>query len=233
MTARPTARLVPILTALLACAVVAAGPAAADAAEDQDIADATVLSIGDVPEGFEENTPQSDEDDSDDPPECAGVNKSARAIDATPNAESLFTVSNGDAYSLIRSGAAIFPKVGKAKKTMSRWAGDDAEACFAQGIEDGLAQPGATVDVSIGTFAPELDDKGEEDIITGGDDFLGYAGSARVSADGESVFYEFQNVYLRVGRGLAMLFVVNTGAIPTDDVNELVQLEVDRLQDVG
>ena len=230
MTAR---RLVPILTALLSFALLATGPAAADAAEDQDIADATVLTIDDVPEAFEENTPESDEDDSDDPPECAGVNKSANAIDAAPHAESLFTVSNGDAYSLIRSGAAVFPKVKKAKKTLSRFAGDDAEACFAQGIEDGLAQPNTTVEVSIGTFDPELDDKGEEKIITGGDDFLGYAGSARVSSGGEPVFYEFVTVYTRVGRGVAMLFVVNTGAVPTDDVNGFVQLEVDRLQDAG
>lgn len=218
-----------ILVVLAGAAALVAAPATASKADDQQIADDAVLSAAEVPPGF--TAVQAAQGDAELPPECPMLERAQRAVEQVPHASSAFALdeAEGDGYALLQSTAAVFAKAGRAESVYDLYRGAKAKRCIAALLEATFAQPGVTVDVQIGTFHPELDDKGSKKVIQGGDAFVGYAGGVRADAGGEPHFYEFAAVVTRAGRGIGRVLVVNSGAVPSDDLQRFTQKIVETL----
>jgi hypothetical protein len=224
---RPASRLL-ATTALVAATAVVTIPStagAADRAGDQRIADDSVLTIDDVPDGFKVSP------DSDGPPpagaECKAIRKGRAALSAVPNAEGNFlnTPPNGSGSERISSKVSVFGKTKAAKAAFAGYAGDDSEACFERTYEelllDELDIPDATVDVTVDRYEPDL-----------GDDAVGYELEIALAAQGDSqtLFYDIE--VTRVGRAVAGFAFLDTGEpFPSDEIVDMTDTSVERLED--
>jgi hypothetical protein len=218
-------------------ALVPTGGAFAGRADDQEVADEANLVLAEVPDGFEEVEVPDDAGDDADAIQCA---PSLEAVDAVaeraPSSNRLFSLPPSQGYALISSQVAVLPKARLAKKLLNAYQDEAAASeCVQLQLEDLFSDVAAAileadVEVSVSAFAPELDDKGSEEVVTGGDEYAGYAGSVTRSVEGgEPQFFEAQLVVGRVGRSAFRLFVVTSGVIPRDDVVAMMQTLVDGL----
>lgn len=202
------------LTALVGGAL--AAPALAGSSDDQEIADDSVITAADVPSAFEEMKPATDQEF--DAPACAAIRKSAKTINAAPNAEVAFGAEADSEYAQIENKVTVFPKAAKAKAVYAPYAASKAVTCLEQAFTEAVLSqnPDADVEVDLSSFEPDL-----------GDDSVGYEG--KVSGGPEDEFYvEIRMV--RVGRATNSFFIVNSAkAPPSDDVEAIVTAGVDRL----
>jgi len=209
---------------------VLASPADASRASDQRLADRAVLAIDDVSSGFVESRP-SDEST----PPLAGCEKLERADDAAegvPNAETLFTLPESpDTFGVVNDGVAVFPRAAKAKSVFNAYRRPAAAECLGARIERIFTGPGINVSVSsLSSFRPQLDDKGNERIIEGGDAFFGYGAQVRTDAGGEPRFFEVVFTGARVGRSVTQIFLASGGVVPRGSIEGTLQAVVERLE---
>jgi hypothetical protein len=230
---RSSMRKLVAVTAMLGAGLLTlAGPAgAASKAADEALAEGAVLVKSEVPATFT-GGPQPDPTGPL-PKGCkSAIVKAVKIARAAPNATSAFGRQTGTAgFSQVVSSVSVLPTEKKAKQVVSAYAKEkDAEACIEAELVEFFGDDETPIDVSVGAFSPELDDKGSREIITGGDQFLGYAGGLRRGAEGsQAQFYEFEYVVARVGRAALQLVIINSGAIPRADAQRWLQTMVTRL----
>jgi hypothetical protein len=179
-----------LVAVLSAGLVTGTASAAVGGTDDEEIAEASILTEADVAEyGLEEGA--VGRDDLPNTPEC----KKLRALDKTSkrlgNAASQFfsEATGAGAY----NKAVVFPSVAKARAAYATLTSDDGSACLAANLDDTIEARFGDYDVEGGSFDPEL---GDSSVVYGFD-------LAVTDPDGNS-----SNIYLsiglvRVGRALA------------------------------
>jgi len=197
---------------------------AADRAADQQVADESVLTLADVPSGFDETTP---DDSPDSPPgaACRAIRTAAKALDAAPHDEVQFeTPGNDSGGALINNQVSVFATPKRAKAAYAPYAARSAKRCleteyeriFLRQIDD----PSAQVDVSAERFVP-----GDGDASTG------YRVQIDASAQGDAETFYVEVEVVRVGRGIAAFGFFNTGSPPPSaDVTDMTETCVARLE---
>ena len=215
----------------LAVTMVLGGAATAGAPKDQKLADKAVLKLKDVPLGFD----QVDLSGEDPTLPCEGALLEANqlALDA-PHASSGFQLPDTlqvGSFGVIQSNVSVLPNPRESKQILDAFQDEDpAEECLLSVFGEILNGPGITTEISVSSYAPELDDKGNKSVIKGGDEYAGFAVNVtRSQAGGQPQFMEGVVVLGRVGRGVAQLVALTTGVVPQDEVQDMVQLMVKRL----
>jgi hypothetical protein len=210
--------------AVLLVVVALAVPAPAGAgnrAADQQIADDSVLTIDDVPSGFDE-APADDDPDPQTGAACKQIRAAAKALDAAPHTQVDFTASARQ--DLITNQVSVFSSTKRAKAAYAPYAAPKARQCLTTAYEriflDQIDDPSAEVQVTADRFTPGL-----------GDAAVGYDVVIEASAQGETqTFYVNQQV-VRDGRGLDAFAFFFAGTPPaSDDVDEMTRTGVDKLE---
>jgi hypothetical protein len=199
-----TMRRLPILLGLvfaLACAW--AAPALAGSSDDQDIADASVLTEDDVADyGLEETEP----DDSPPPSGsvCKGIRNAELAADDAPNAETAF----GDEFGTeVENQVAVFETVKEAKTAMAAFLARKAIRCAEKALEESLQEnldPGSSYEFN---GSPELIPIGDEGMVL---PIL----VEITDPDGELSMTVIELGAFRVGRALVLMNTFNPGDEP-------------------
>jgi hypothetical protein len=207
-----------MLGATLSVAAVTPAPAGLGS-EDQDIADESVLTIDDVPTGFEIAQPD-DEDEGAPGRACRSVRRGRDALNEAPNAEAEFRV---ESQAFINNKVAVFERAREARAAFRGYAGPATAECFertySEEFERQIGSPDAEVDVTVDRFEPDL-----------GDDAVGYEIEIEASAEGESETFYVELQVVRVGRAVDGFAFFSTGRPPpSDDVVDMVETGVDRL----
>lgn len=229
MRAMRAMRAMSVVPLVVAVSLAGAGAAHGSKASDQRAAEAAVLTEADVPDGFA-GGPLEIQDAGDDVPSgCSkAIAKADALVEQGARARSGFQIPTATAY--IQSDVAVLASAGKAKKAMKAYRDEDAaEACLGARFTEDLTQPGIETTVSLSAYAPELDDKGNAKVIEGGDELLGFGGAIQRTAGGPVQNFEVQTVLVREGRALARLVFLAQGAIPQDEVQQMIQTTVDNL----
>jgi hypothetical protein len=213
--------------AVLLVVVALAVPAPAGAgnrAADQQIADDSVLTIDDVPNGFDQ-APADDDRDPQTGAVCKRIRAAAKLVDAAPHREVQFATPGDETGSaLIINQVSVMKSVKQAKAAYTAYAAPKARQCLTTAYErvflDQINDPTAQVQVTADRFTPDL-----------GDTAVGYEVVIEASAQDESeVFYVNQQV-IRDGRGLDAFSFFNTGsAPPSDDVDAMTREGVEKLE---
>lgn len=219
------------IACMLATATLLAGTAVAGATKDQKLADKAVLELEDVPLGFDELPASGDASTL--PCEGDVLDADRLALDA-PHATSRFQLPDTlqiGVFGIIQSNVAVLSKARESKQILDAYQDEDpAEACLLTVFEEFLAAPGITTEISVSSYRPELDDKGDKKVIKGGDEFAGFAVNVtRSQPGGQPQHMEGSVVLARVGRGVSQLLVLTTGVAPQDEVQDMVQVMVKRL----
>ena len=214
-----------ILTIVAAATVIAVPvPAAAGASSDAEIAEQAVLTIDDVPEGFEEQPVTDDEA----PPSgraCKDIRRGRKLLDSAPNAEAEFrTPGDETGGALINNKVTVFKSARGAKRAYAAYAGPQSAECFRLTYEEifleQLDDPDASVDISVDEYDPDL-----------GDAAAGYEIEIQASAQGESKTFHIDIEVSRVGRAVDAFAFFNTGSPPpSDDVVTMTDAGVGRLE---
>jgi hypothetical protein len=211
------------LLVVLALAVPA--PAGAgDRAADQQIADDSVLTIDDVPSGFEE-TPADDEPDVQPGAVCKRIRAAAKAADAAPHAAAEFETPGDETGSaLINNQVSVLTSPKQAKAVYAAFAAPKARQCFTTAYQraflEQIDDPSAEVQVTVDRFTPDL-----------GDTAVGYEIVIEASAQGESRTFFANLQVIRDGRGLDAFGFFNSGSAPvSDDIDAMTREGVDRLE---
>jgi hypothetical protein len=211
--------------------LLAPGLASASKKSDQKLAEKATLQQIDVPDVFVE-LPIGDEDESPFSYACEGTIGTANDTAlAAPHGSSGFKLDESQGYAIINSEVALLRNTAAAKKALDAYQDEAAaEACTRTVFAKFLTQPGVTTEVDVGSFSPELDDKGSKKVIKGGDEFVGVSvGARRFVEGGEPQFLEAIVVIGRVGRSTFHLTLITTGVAPVDDVQAMTQAVVKRL----
>lgn len=220
MLARP-ALLVLSIVGLMATPTVAT----AGISSDQERADQSVLTIDDVPPGFSKDT-SAEEDPAPRGADCKDIRRGGKALDAVPNKDvSFLTPESTAGRAVINNQVSVFETTKAAKRVYAAFSGPDSETCFESSYDDlffeRLGDPGAIVDVTVDRYEPDL-----------GDAAVGYELEIAVTAGGQSQIFYVDLEVARVGRGIAAFAFVNPGSVPpSDDVVEMTETSVDRLED--
>jgi hypothetical protein len=206
------------LTAGACAVVVMAAPVAAGEDEDQAIADEAVLTLADLPDGWEEGDPPDDED----PAEglvraCRAIERVADIGDTMPRAESNDFDNGNDpnAVASVANQVIVFPKVKGAKRYLKPFKADGEDCLLGRSEEF----PGV-LDASI----EELDLEGF------GDDGVGYTVFITLESNGEEVTFANDIVAVRVGRAVATFAAENVDD-PLPEGPEILDAVVSRLED--
>jgi hypothetical protein len=198
--------------------------AAADRSSDQQIADDSVLTIDDVPAGFNETTV---DDSPDEPPgpACTAIKKAAKALDAAPHTEVEFRTPGDDSGSaLINNQVSVFASAKRAKVVYAAYAARSARNCLTTTYEriflDQINDSTAEVKATASRYSPDL-----------GDAAVGYEVEIVASAQGESETFYVDVEVARVGRGIDAFGFFNSGnAPPSDDVVAMTDAGVGKLE---
>jgi len=213
-----------ILTLVAAAAVIAVPlPAVAGPSSDAEIADGAVLTIEDVPAGFEEE-PITDEA----PPSgraCKDIRRGRKLLDSAPSAEAEFrTPGDETGGALINNKVTVFKSARGAKRAYAAYAAPQSAECFRLTYEEifleQLDDPDASVDISVDEYDPDL-----------GDAAVGYEIEIQASAQGESNTFYIDIEVARVGRAIEGFAFFNSGnPPPSDDVVAMTEAGVGRLE---
>jgi hypothetical protein len=209
------------VAAVLALLATPAPAAAGDRAADQQIADDSVLTIDDVPSGFEE-APTDDEPDVQSGPACKRIRASAKALDAAPHTQVDFGTSGQ--RDVISNQVSVLSSTKRAKAVYAAYAAPKARQCLIAAYQrvflGQIDDPSAEVRVTAERFVPDL-----------GDAAVGYEVVIEASAGGESQTFFVNQQVVRDGRGLdAFGFFYTGSAPPSDDVDAMTREGVDRLE---
>lgn len=199
-----------------ACAVLlVAAPVAADEEEDQAIADESVLTLADLPEGWEEGDPPDDDDPAEgEVPACEAIERAVDRGDEVPRAESP-DFDNGndpDGVTSVSNEVVAFPKAKGAKRYLRPFEADGEECLRGRGD----AIPGA-LDVQV----DELDVQG-----TG----AGYTVYVTLESNGEEFTLANDIVVIRVGRAITNFAAENLDE-PLPEGPDILDTVLGRLQE--
>jgi hypothetical protein len=204
------------LVVALSCAWVA--PALAGSSDDQDIADASVLTEDDVFfYGLNETEPEPDE-----PPKgavCKGIRASEAAADDAPNAEAAFSDAIG---TLVENQVSVFETVKQAKAAMAPYLQAKAIRCAERSLEASLQEnlePGSSYEFN-----------GEPELIPIGDEGMVLPILVTITdPDGAVSDRVLELGAFRVGRALATMSTLNTDE-PFPGSEDLASLIADNLE---
>ena len=174
-------------TAAALAAVLLAAPVAADEEEDQTIADESVLTIDDLPDGWVEGDAADDDDPAEgEVPACEAIERAIDRGDEAPHAESPDFDNGNDPNGVasVTNEVIVFPKAKGAKQYLKSF-GADGEECLRG---RGEAVPGAR-DVQV----QELDVQGSG---------VGYTVFITAESSGEQRTQAIDLVVIRVGRAI-------------------------------
>lgn len=132
---------------------------------------------------------------------------------------------------MIDNGVTVQPRVKLAEKVMEPYAdAPRAVECLQARLERALAGQGVTVKAQLVPYAPEKDAAGVTEVLSGGNEYLGYEG--RVTRLGGAVpeVFDARIVLVRVGRAASQFVFLTSATIPQADVTGMVQSVIDRLQ---
>jgi hypothetical protein len=124
-------RLITVGVVAAALVALAGSPAVADDEEDEAIAEDAVLSIDDVPAGWEE-TPADDDTEETGLDECNAIDKVTKSATKQPRAESPNFIDPDDPTGItqVEGAVFVFSSTKGAKKYFKAWEADAAEACL-------------------------------------------------------------------------------------------------------
>jgi hypothetical protein len=202
----------------LALGASAGSVAFAGSSDDQDIADASVLTEDDVADYGLEETEAEDDTLPPNVPECKKIRALDKAADRLPSAITQFT---DEAGTTAASKVIVYPSVRAAQGPIKAYASDDGADCVGAIIDESLQEnldPGSDYEFDGESIDPEL-----------GDNSIVYQITITVTdADGNE-----SEVYLEVGlvqvaNGLAQLSFQAPDA-PFDGSEDLATIVVDNL----
>jgi hypothetical protein len=202
-------------TAAAFAVVLLAAPVAADEEEDQAIADESVLTIDDLPEGWVEGDAADDDDPAEgEVPACEAIERAIDRGDRVPHAESPDFDDGNDpnAVTSVSNEVFVFPKAKGAKQYLKPF-NADGEECL-QGRAEAI--PGA-LDVSL----VELDVEG-----TG----VGYTVFVTLESNGEQLTLANDIVVIRVGRAITTFAAENVDE-PLQEGPDILDAVLGRLQE--
>lgn len=207
-----------LLLAGLTLGASAGSVAFAGSSDDQDIADASVLTEDDVTDyGLEEVTPDDDELPPN-VPECKKIRALDKAADRRPNATTQFS---DDAGTTVVSKVVIYPSTASARAAVKAYASDDGGDCLSAIIDDSLQQnldPGSDYKFDGEPFDPDL-----------GDSSIVYQVTITVTdEDGNESEVYLEVGLIQVANGLAQLSF-QAPDTPFDGSEDLATLVVDNL----
>lgn len=203
--------------------------AAADpAASDEDLAEAAVLVVSDLPAGFAESPDDEgpDGDDEDDPfDKCLG--SAGDELEAATTAEADSPQFEKGDTTLAGSSAVVFKTEADARGTIQLLASAKGRTCFneaiAQGFEEGFEEEGAA--------APDLETSvGALSFPRVGDEVVSYRARIDFTVEGQELSFPFDLVFVRKGRTIGFYFFGNLGApFPVKDEQAAVTKALARL----
>ena len=199
-----------------ACAVLLmAAPVAADEEEDQAIADDSVLTLADLPEGWVEGDAADDDDPAEgEVPACEAIERAIDRGDEAPHAESP-DFDDGDdpnGVTSVSNEVVVFPKAKAAKRYLKPFE-TDGEEC--------LSGRGDTIPGALDVRVEELEVQG-----TG----AGYTVFVTVESNGQQVTLASDIVVVRVGRAIAN-FAAESVDEPLPDGPQILDTVLARLQE--
>lgn len=206
------------LVAGLALGASAGSVAFAGSSDDQDIADASVLTEDDVIDyGLEETSPEDDELPPN-VPECKKIRALDKAADRRPSAETAFT---DDAGTDATSKVIIYPSARAARASVVAYTGSNGEECLSATLERNLEEnldPGSNAEFDGEALEVEL-----------GDSSIIYQIIVTITdTDGNVAEIYLELGLIQVGNGLAQLSFQAVDA-PFDGSEDLANLVVDNL----
>ena len=198
----------------------------ADEASDQEIADSSILSLDDLPPGWEASPSEDDEDEDEldrQFAECLDVDPDLFA-DNDAQAESSFANADDEE---ITSEVSFEPSVEEVTEIMELIRREDMPGCFATIVQDGIAREVAASEEDVEVGEVMVNEMSFEDL---GDDSIAFRVTVPFSSgdfDGELYF---DVVTVAVGRaGINMTFQSALTPFDEDLARELTQLVVDRI----
>jgi hypothetical protein len=195
-----------------------AAPAGADRANDQQIADNSVLTADDVP-GFDPHSNQ--ESTLPDAPECQGLEAARKQLEAAPNKEVEFRTPSNE--QVVDNQVSVLASTRRAKQTLRAYRGAKADDCFVAAFTASITGQDGGVDVTI-DVSPSAVDVGTN----------GVAYDVRATATEGDVSKElFTTVaVVRVGRAIAAFGLGDSAeTVPPDVARGLIELVTERLQE--
>jgi hypothetical protein len=198
-----------------------------DVAADQQIADSSILSLDDLPPGWESSPPEDDDKEEEELDrqfaECLDVDPDVFA-DNEAQAESSFASADDEE---ITSEVSFEPSVEEVAETMELIRREDMPGCYARIVQDGIAREVAASEDDIDVGEVTVNEMSFEDL---GDDSIAFRVTVPFSSgdlDGELYF---DVVTVAVGRaGINMTFQSTLTPFDRAQALELTQLVVDRV----
>jgi hypothetical protein len=194
-------------------------------ASDQQTAQDAVLTLEDLPPGWEASTDEEQDDNADDLEAglaaCLSVDRTFFESD-NPQAESpTFVSAQGEQ---VQSEVTLTDSVSNATEVLDVLARDETPACYASAVESLLEEaPLDDVDIRDVTFD-------RLSFATVGDDVAAFRSTIALSAQGIDVDLFVDFVAVRVGRaGITMTFQSQGAPFPVDEAERLTRVVVDRV----
>jgi len=193
-------------------------PAGADRTNDQQIADNAVLTSDDIP-GFEPHTsgsaplPKA--------PECRGLERARKQLDAAPNKEVEFRPPSEQ--QVVDNQVSVLSSTKRAKQILRAYRSPTARDCLVTTFTDGIARQGSGVDVKI-DVTPTTQQSGS--------DAVSYDLTVTVTDSGKTQQLFTTVAVVRVGRAVAAFGLGDEGGtVPADVATGLIELVTQRLQE--
>lgn len=202
-----------------------------DRAADEAIARSTLLSLDDLPPGWEEEAAEPAPDDDDlqaSLAECIGVDE-AELYRGSPSSESpRFVSPDGDGVDM---SVSMTPAPGDARRTMEIMSGDAVPGCFGEAVQVLVARNMSTAeDVPEGL---EMGDPTFERLAFSalGDESLAFRATLPYAYRGVSAELYFDVALVRVGRaGITASFQADGSPFDSDEAARLTQIVVERVR---
>ena len=207
-----------MLTAVACTLLLVAAPAGAGEDEDQAISDEAVLTLADLPEGWEEG----DADDDENPAEglvrdCRDIEAATDKADTMPRADSPDFDDGNDpnGVTTVANEVIVYPKAKGAKQFIKPFKADGEECLLGRAEE----APGV-IDASI-------EDLDLEDF---GDDGVGFTIFVTIESNGEEFTFANDILAVRVGRAVTTFAAQNVDG-PLPEGPDILATVVDRLEE--
>jgi len=193
-------------------------PAGADRANDQQIADNAVLTSDDVP-GFEPHT--SGDAPLPKAPECRGLERARKHLDAAPNKEVEFRPSSE--RQVVDNQVSVLSSTNRAKQILRAYRSSTAQDCLITTFTDGIASQNAGIDVKVDVTPTALES---------GSDAVAYDLAVSSTESGKTQRLFTTVAVVRVGRAIAAFGLGDeSGTVPVDIATGLIGLVTQRLQE--
>lgn len=203
---------------------------------DEAIAEMALLTLDDLPAGWEAVPAEDDEDDDElvaDLARCLEVDEAELDPDNPTATSPTFTSSNDEAVS---AEVSLTPSSGDASRALEILQGDAAPGCYAEALKAEMER-----NLVVGDDVPENVEVGEPtfnriSFESLGDESVAFRTTIPVSVEAFDVELYIDFVLVRVGRaGIQTTFQSQVSPFDTDEAARLTQIVVDRVSaaDVG